>query len=76
MPGGKRAARARIIIRDEACLRCGSCVDICPEGLFQQRDAGAPPSVPRQRSCTACGHCVSICPAAAIDHLDFPEYRA
>jgi NAD-dependent dihydropyrimidine dehydrogenase PreA subunit len=49
------------------CVRCGTCVDICPKGLFLQ------PEVPRglvtvdlTRECCECLACVKQCPTQAI----------
>lgn len=66
---------AKIRIDAGRCLRCGRCVDICPEELFVQPASDSPPRIPRQRGCIGCGHCVSICPAGAVEHVDFPAGR-
>lgn len=66
--GGYRKIR----IRAALCQRCGSCVDICPEGLFLQARPDSIPKIARPQACISCGHCVSLCPAGAIEHRDFP----
>ncbi len=45
------------------CVRCGRCVEVCPEGLrsFEPVD-------PRDRSgCRLCGICVEECPSGALE---------
>ena len=63
---------AKIRIQAELCQKCGLCVEICPEGLFQRKAPRTVPRIPRQSACTVCGHCVSVCPSGAILHADFP----
>lgn len=63
---------AQIFIDAEQCKHCGSCVQICPEGLFVQAEKGAVPQV-LTGECLVCGHCVALCPSGAIHHEDFPE---
>jgi ferredoxin len=54
------------------CQKCGSCVEICPEGLFSQASADIVPKILNPNACISCGHCISICPSGAIEHVDFP----
>lgn len=46
-----------------ACLRCGSCVAVCPEKALTLTDRV---HVDRAR-CTLCGKCEQACPAAAME---------
>jgi pyruvate formate lyase activating enzyme len=46
----------------DRCIRCGSCLNICPEAAITD---GPPPQIDRL-SCTACGMCADNCPTMAI----------
>ncbi len=61
----------RIRIDKKLCQKCGSCVEICPEGIIIQDGADTVPRIPRTRGCISCGHCASICPSGALSHSDF-----
>ena len=56
-----------IIIDREKCVRCGSCVPVCPRGLFAMEEQG--PVVDNDRPCLECMHCTAAGPAKAI-HFD------
>jgi len=58
--GVQRAA----LIRQERCILCGQCFNVCPYGAVENGDSGF--SVRPQR-CQGCGLCISVCPARAID---------
>lgn len=51
-----------IIIDDELCTGCGSCVDSCPFGAIELKNDKAK-VLP---ACNLCGACVEICPVEAI----------
>ncbi len=54
------------IIEDGLCHRCGSCVGICPTGVFGL-DKEEYPIVERLSSCTDCDLCVKVCPGDELD---------
>ncbi|MDR3602639.1 MAG: nitroreductase family protein [Desulfosporosinus sp.] len=51
------------------CIKCGSCVEVCPTGVIGMDEQG--PKVIGQ-FCIACGHCVAICPSEALDNVKTP----
>jgi tetrahydromethanopterin S-methyltransferase subunit A len=57
-----------IQVRAEKCTGCGTCVDVCPEGVFEIRDSdGRPVSmVIAEESCFSCRACEVRCPENAI----------
>jgi nitroreductase/NAD-dependent dihydropyrimidine dehydrogenase PreA subunit len=51
----------------EQCNTCGTCVEVCPEGVLAfQKDKG--PSVVFEGGCIQCGHCVAVCSKGAVFH--------
>lgn len=49
----------------DACIECGTCVEVCPEGAI---DEGEPYAI-RQDNCLQCGNCFERCPVEAIANL-------
>lgn len=56
------------IIRQEDCINCGKCLELCRFGAVGCDDTGV--FVIDPVSCEGCGVCVRFCPVEAID---FPE---
>ena len=52
-----------IYVREELCLGCGLCIQICPQGalyfLWGQVQID-------QNKCNSCGLCLEMCPQGAI----------
>ncbi len=50
-------------ISPDACVSCGACVDVCPEGVIAEKDSvyAIDPA-----KCIDCGACESTCPNGAI----------
>ena len=48
------------LVRDDLCLRCGTCVGVCPEETFTLGEHGFP--VVQGDTCTGCGLCWDVCP--------------
>ena len=60
---------ALLIIDSEACIGCGACVDVCPQGALALVDGLAVVN----ENCTACGICPPECP---VDALSLPTSEA
>ena len=54
-PESQRAA-GEIVWYPAKCLRCGACVEACPEGVRSLKGDGAP-----VEDCTLCGRCLDVC---------------
>jgi len=62
---------AHISVDENACTRCGKCVDVCTIArVFEMTDASS--VAVRPENCWNCGQCVAGCPTDAIDHDAFP----
>lgn len=48
-----------------ACVGCGACLEVCPQGCI---DVSRVPAVIDQHRCLHCGACVAACPEGAIAH--------
>ena len=59
---------ARPIIDKNECSACGSCVDVCPNGVLDIINDHA--TVVDEDSCVACGECMEECPMGAITDID------
>ncbi len=59
-----------ITINEESCIKCGACVEECPEAVIKMGSAG--PVEVNADGCIACGHCVAICPKDAFDNSKSP----
>jgi len=61
----------KIEIDPELCTKCGTCVENCPVGIFQQDDEDSIPTIKGEEGCIFCAQCVDNCPADAVKHEDF-----
>ena len=57
-------------VNKEKCVKCGFCVNVCPEQVFILGENGPEEVCPE--NCIACGHCVAVCPKEAIDNMKTP----
>lgn len=55
-----------ITIYPDKCIKCGLCVNECPENVLTLVENG--PEEFCSQKCIACGHCVAICPKEAVDN--------
>ncbi|MFT8313740.1 MAG: nitroreductase family protein [Clostridium sp.] len=59
-----------ITVDQEKCVKCGFCVNECPEQVFRLGENGPEEVYPE--NCIACGHCVAVCPKEAMDNIKTP----
>lgn len=60
-----------LIVDREKCVKCGTCIRICPANIVRYGDDGFPEiSERRAGRCIRCGQCVLFCPTCA-DTLSF-----
>lgn len=64
-----------ISINSETCIKCGSCVAVCPAYIFNQSAPRTPISIASPENCIECGHCVDVCPTNSINHESFPKEK-
>jgi len=48
----------------EACVGCGLCETVCPQGVFEVADGKA--RMVDRDGCMECGACVTNCPTGAV----------
>lgn len=53
-------------IDKDLCIRCRSCVKVCPLGIFTVAEDGS--VAPAQKECLDCFHCTATCPVRAITY--------
>ncbi len=59
-----------ILIDEDACVGCGSCVDDCPNDVYKMNEEKWKTEVVNLEDCMACLSCHEICPAQAMEHRD------
>ena len=64
--------KVEIIIDEENCVGCESCVDICPENVYELNDGIA--KIVAVDACTACGACHVVCDYDALQIKDISRY--
>lgn len=78
-----RAQKQRIhsdahpVLKEQRCVKCGTCADVCPAGAVDFRAGNYP--LFDLRKCIGCAQCIAMCPSVALkifwetDHKDFQE---
>ncbi|MFX1450093.1 MAG: ferredoxin family protein [Promethearchaeota archaeon] len=56
----------KIIVDDSKCTGCGTCVDVCPSGVFELNEATGKTNRVNEDECIECLACVDQCPEGAI----------
>lgn len=56
-----------VSVVSDACVKCKSCVDVCPVDAFHE---GETQLVIDPDTCISCGVCISECPQGAITTED------
>jgi NAD-dependent dihydropyrimidine dehydrogenase PreA subunit len=59
-----------IVIDEDACVGCGSCVEDCPNDVYEMDENNYKTKVVKVEDCMACLSCHEICPAQAMEHHD------
>jgi len=59
---------ARILVDNEKCTGCGTCVDVCPVGVFEINNEKSVPV--KTDECLVCRACEVQCPQSAIQVIE------
>jgi NAD-dependent dihydropyrimidine dehydrogenase PreA subunit len=54
-----------VSVDQSACVACGRCLQVCPQGVFDWSSSGRADAVSPD-ACIRCGRCLQVCPAGAI----------
>ena len=57
-----------ILIDDEKCIACSSCISDCPNSFLYLEDGKI---LTHDKGCMECGHCYAICPEGAIKMANY-----
>ena len=57
------------IFKQEACVKCGICSEVCPVGIIDRPNAEKFPVITAEnkKNCIQCGHCEAFCPNEAVE---------
>jgi len=59
-----------INVDEDACVGCGSCVEDCPNEVYELDKEHRKIVVVKETDCMACLSCHEICPSQALEHRD------
>lgn len=54
----------RLKIDTERCIGCGTCIAVCPTGVFEMREGKS--VIAHPGACIGCKACILNCPESAI----------
>jgi len=57
------------IIQNNLCLRCGTCVGICPKRVLDTNRERGNPEIIQENSCIDCAACIKSCPGIGFDFV-------
>lgn len=60
----------KIEIDEDACVGCGSCVEDCPNDVYELDEEKKKSKVVKEEDCMECLSCHEICPSQAMEHKD------
>lgn len=58
----------KIVVDNHKCTGCGTCVDICPVGVYEVKDGKSAPV--KSEECLVCRACEVQCPESAIQVIE------
>jgi NAD-dependent dihydropyrimidine dehydrogenase PreA subunit len=58
----------KIVVENDKCTGCGTCVDTCPVGVYEIKDGKSVPAKPEE--CLLCRACEAQCPQNAIQVIE------
>ncbi|MBW1879245.1 MAG: hydrogenase iron-sulfur subunit, partial [Deltaproteobacteria bacterium] len=70
MSGHKEVGRFVSRVAEDTCIRCRTCMAVCPHGAIRMTDDGA---VIDPAFCQACGLCAASCPTHAAQLVNFSD---
>jgi NAD-dependent dihydropyrimidine dehydrogenase PreA subunit len=62
---GSTSTATIVSVEQSACVACGRCLQVCPQGVFDWSGSGRADAVTPE-ACIRCGRCLQVCPAGAI----------
>ncbi len=63
------------MINYENCTECGSCIEFCSHGVYDEEKAPTPKVINPEGCIEGCKGCAGICPADAITYFGDSEER-
>jgi NAD-dependent dihydropyrimidine dehydrogenase PreA subunit len=58
----------KIVVNNDKCTGCGTCVDTCPVGVYEIREGKSVPV--KAEECLVCRACEAQCPQGAIQVIE------
>jgi NAD-dependent dihydropyrimidine dehydrogenase PreA subunit len=64
----RKRQMVKIVVDNEKCTGCGTCVETCPVGVFEIKDKKSVPVKPEE--CLVCRACEVQCSESAIQVIE------